>query len=182
MTARREHAEPPSSRRRAQRLAELADAARACRDARSSAPCAPGARRRRDRGRARASRRRRVSSTIVALAQNLVGTLQERKGLGRSGIAAELTRRLLSPAAIEYALELIDTGDELARARDIAVAAGAPAHELRPRDGRPAALRRTSRDAATAAARCAQRSIMHYLVDTNRQRGAVPLTRGPRRL
>jgi regulatory protein len=57
----------------------------------------------------------------LALAQNLVGTLQERKGLGRSGIAAELTRRLLSPAAIEYALELIDTGDELARARDIAV-------------------------------------------------------------
>jgi len=58
----------------------------------------------------------------LALAQNLVGTLQERKGLGRSGIAAELTRRLLSPAAIEYALELVDTGDELARARDLAVA------------------------------------------------------------
>ncbi len=57
----------------------------------------------------------------LALAQNLVGILQERKGLGRSGIAAELTRRLLSPAAIEYALELVDTGDELARARDIAV-------------------------------------------------------------
>lgn len=58
----------------------------------------------------------------LALAQNLVGTLQERKGLGRSGIAAELTRRLLSPVAIEYALELVDTGDELARAREIAVA------------------------------------------------------------
>ncbi len=58
----------------------------------------------------------------LALAQNLVGTLQERKGLGRSGIAAELTRRLLSPAAIEYALELIDTADELARARELAVA------------------------------------------------------------
>lgn len=57
----------------------------------------------------------------LALAQNLVGTLQERKGLGRSGIAAELTRRLLSPAAIEYALELVDTGDELGRAREIAV-------------------------------------------------------------
>lgn len=57
----------------------------------------------------------------LALAQNLVGVLQERKGLGRSGIAAELTRRLLSPAAIEYALELIDSGDELARAREIAV-------------------------------------------------------------
>ncbi len=57
----------------------------------------------------------------IALAQNLVGVLQERKGLGRSGIAAELTRRLLSPAAIEYALELVDSGDELARAREIAV-------------------------------------------------------------
>jgi len=57
----------------------------------------------------------------VALAQNLVGTLQERKGLGRSAIAAELTRRLLVPSAIEYALELIDTSDELARARDLAL-------------------------------------------------------------
>jgi regulatory protein len=56
----------------------------------------------------------------LALAQNLVGTLQERKGLGRSGIAAELTRRLLAPAAIEYALDLVDTGDELARARELA--------------------------------------------------------------
>jgi regulatory protein len=57
----------------------------------------------------------------VALAQNLLGTLQERKGLGRSGVAAELARRMLSPAAIEYALDLIDTGDELARARELAV-------------------------------------------------------------
>jgi regulatory protein len=57
----------------------------------------------------------------TALAQNLVGILQERKGLGRSAIAAELTRRLLTPAAIEYALELIDTSDELGRAREIAV-------------------------------------------------------------
>lgn len=57
----------------------------------------------------------------IALAQNLVGTLQERKGLGRSAIAAELTRRHLAPAAIEYALDLVDTGDELSRAREIAV-------------------------------------------------------------
>ncbi|TXK19831.1 regulatory protein RecX [Homoserinibacter sp. GY 40078] len=54
-----------------------------------------------------------------ALAQTLVGTLQERKGLGRSAIAAELARRMLAPSAIEYALELIDTGDELARAREV---------------------------------------------------------------
>jgi regulatory protein len=57
----------------------------------------------------------------IALAQNLVGSLQERKGLGRSAIAAELTRRLLAPAAIEYALDLIDTGDELSRARELAM-------------------------------------------------------------
>ncbi|MCS0499320.1 regulatory protein RecX [Protaetiibacter mangrovi] len=56
----------------------------------------------------------------AALAQNLVATLQERKALGRTAIAAELTRRLLAPAAIEYALELVDTGDELARARELA--------------------------------------------------------------
>ena len=57
----------------------------------------------------------------VALAQNLVGTLQERKGLGRTAIAAELTRRLLAPAAIEYALELVDSSDELSRARELAL-------------------------------------------------------------
>jgi len=56
----------------------------------------------------------------AALAQTLVASLQERKGLGRTAIAAELARRLLAPSAIEYALELIDTGDELARARDVA--------------------------------------------------------------
>lgn len=56
----------------------------------------------------------------TALAQNLVGILQERKGLGRSGIAAELTRRMISPAAIEYALDLVDSGDELGRARELA--------------------------------------------------------------
>jgi regulatory protein len=76
----------------------------------------------------------------VALAQNLVGTLQERKGLGRSAIAAELTRRLLSPAAIEYALELVDTGDELARARELAVAR---ARQLT-NDDRETAVRRLS--------------------------------------
>ncbi|HTN58351.1 MAG TPA: regulatory protein RecX [Protaetiibacter sp.] len=56
----------------------------------------------------------------TALAQNLVATLQERKALGRTAIAAELTRRLLAPSAIEYALDLVDTGDELARARELA--------------------------------------------------------------
>lgn len=76
----------------------------------------------------------------MALAQNLVGILQERKGLGRSAIASELTRRLLAPAAIEYALELVDTGDELGRARDIAVKR---ASQLRSYD-RATAVRRLS--------------------------------------
>jgi regulatory protein len=76
----------------------------------------------------------------MALAQNLVGILQERKGLGRSAIAAELTRRLLAPAAIEYALELIDTGDELGRARELAVKR---ASQLRSYD-RETAVRRLS--------------------------------------
>ncbi|TPW76501.1 regulatory protein RecX [Schumannella soli] len=76
----------------------------------------------------------------MALAQQLVGTLQERKGLGRTAIAAELTRRLLAPAAIEYALELVDTGDELARAREIAVKRAA---QLRSLD-RETAVRRLS--------------------------------------
>ncbi len=76
----------------------------------------------------------------MALAQNLVGTLQERKGLGRSAIAAELTRRLLAPAAIEYALDLIETSDELGRARDVAVKRAA---QLRSYD-RETAVRRLS--------------------------------------
>lgn len=76
----------------------------------------------------------------MALAQNLVGILQERKGLGRSAIAAELTRRLLTPAAIEYALELIESSDELGRAREIAVKR---ASQLRSYD-RETAVRRLS--------------------------------------
>jgi regulatory protein len=76
----------------------------------------------------------------MALAQNLVGTLQERKGYGRQAIAAELTRRLLSPAAIEYALELIDTSDELARAHEVA---GKRASQLRSYDHDTAVRRLT---------------------------------------
>lgn len=56
----------------------------------------------------------------TALAQTLVARLQERKGLGRTAIAAELAKRMLAPSAIEYALDLVDTGDELARARELA--------------------------------------------------------------
>jgi regulatory protein len=55
------------------------------------------------------------------LAEMLVRTLQERKGLGRSGITAELRRRHVDPDAIEEALGALDTDDESARALEIAV-------------------------------------------------------------
>ena len=56
-----------------------------------------------------------------ALAENLVRTLQERKGLGRSAISAELRRRKVDQVAIEEALGSIDTDDELTRAIEVAV-------------------------------------------------------------
>ena len=54
------------------------------------------------------------------LAENLVRTLQERKGLGRSAVSAELRRRKVDPLAIEEALGAIDTDDELSRAIEVA--------------------------------------------------------------
>jgi regulatory protein len=55
-----------------------------------------------------------------ALAENLVRTLQERKGLGRSAVSAELRRRKVDPLAIEEALGSIDADDELTRAIEVA--------------------------------------------------------------
>jgi SOS response regulatory protein OraA/RecX len=55
-----------------------------------------------------------------ALAENLVRTLQERKGLGRSAITAELRRRKINNDAITEALDELDGDDELARAIEIA--------------------------------------------------------------
>ena len=57
------------------------------------------------------------------LAETLVRTLRDRKGLGRSAITAELRRRKVDAAAIEVALaEAYETGDdELSRAREIAI-------------------------------------------------------------
>lgn len=57
-----------------------------------------------------------------ALAQRLISQLQERKGLVGSAIKAELARRMIQPAAITYAMDLIDTGDELAQATELASA------------------------------------------------------------
>jgi len=55
----------------------------------------------------------------VALGETLVRTLRDRKGLGRSGLTAELRRRNLDQTAIEVALSGLDD-DELERATEIA--------------------------------------------------------------
>jgi SOS response regulatory protein OraA/RecX len=58
------------------------------------------------------------------LASNLVRTLRDRKGLGRSAINAELRRRKIDSVAIEEAMSdayPVDGDDELTRAREIAV-------------------------------------------------------------
>lgn len=55
-----------------------------------------------------------------ALAQHLVADLQARKGLTGGAIKAELVKRVIAPGAIAYAMDLIDTADELAMARDVA--------------------------------------------------------------
>lgn len=56
-----------------------------------------------------------------ALAETLVRTLHERKGLGRAALTAELRRRALPIDAIQSALASIDTDDELARATELAL-------------------------------------------------------------
>jgi regulatory protein len=73
------------------------------------------------------------------LAENLVRTLRERKGLGRTAITAELRRRKLDPGAIEQALEVDreDHGDdELTRARELAVKRAPQLRSLDPETAR----------------------------------------------
>jgi regulatory protein len=55
------------------------------------------------------------------LAEHLVRSLQERKGLGRSAITSELRRRKVAQAAIDEALETVDVDDELDRCLEVAV-------------------------------------------------------------
>lgn len=55
------------------------------------------------------------------LADTLVRTLRERKGLGRSAISAELRRRKLDDEVSSLALDAVDSDDELERATEIAV-------------------------------------------------------------
>ena len=54
------------------------------------------------------------------LAETLVRTLRDRKGLGRAALTAELRRRHLESDAIEGALDALDD-DELERAIEIAI-------------------------------------------------------------
>jgi len=55
------------------------------------------------------------------LAEDLVRTLRDRKGLGKSAITAELRRRRVDQTAIEEALESVDVDDELERATEVAI-------------------------------------------------------------
>jgi regulatory protein len=55
-----------------------------------------------------------------ALAETLVRTLRERKGLGKSAIASELRRRAIDPEVALGALDTEDPDDELNRAIEVA--------------------------------------------------------------
>lgn len=55
-----------------------------------------------------------------ALAETIVRTQHERKGLGRSALVAELRRRLIDPEHIDAALEQLDGDDELETASSLA--------------------------------------------------------------
>ena len=55
------------------------------------------------------------------LADDLVRSLRDRKGLGKSAITAELRRRRVDQAAIDEALESVDFDDELERATEVAI-------------------------------------------------------------
>jgi regulatory protein len=56
-----------------------------------------------------------------ALAETLVRTQHERKGLGRGALTAELRRRHIDQQHIDVALEQIDADDEQTRATELAV-------------------------------------------------------------
>jgi regulatory protein len=55
-----------------------------------------------------------------ALALDLVSRLRDRKGLGRTAVAAELSRRLLPNEIVAEALDSIESDDELDTARELA--------------------------------------------------------------
>ncbi len=57
----------------------------------------------------------------LALAETIVRTQHERKGLGRSALTSELRRRHIPQEAIDLALEQVDDDDEQARATELAM-------------------------------------------------------------
>jgi regulatory protein len=65
-----------------------------------------------------------------ALAETIVRTQHERKGLGRTALAQELRRRHVDPEAIEEALEQLDDAGEDARALELAVRRAAQLRNL----------------------------------------------------
>ncbi len=65
-----------------------------------------------------------------ALAETIVRTQHERKGLGRTALVQELRRRHLDPDAIEEALEQLDDAGEDARALELAVRRAAQLRNL----------------------------------------------------
>jgi regulatory protein len=76
----------------------------------------------------------------AALAETLVRTRHERKGLGRSALTAELRRRHVDQQHIDAALEQIDDDDEQSRATELAVRR---APQMRSLDGETAKRRLT---------------------------------------
>lgn len=56
----------------------------------------------------------------AVLAETIVRTQHERKGLGRSALVAELRRRRVDQEHIDAALESLEVDDELSRARELA--------------------------------------------------------------
>lgn len=57
----------------------------------------------------------------AVLAEALVRSLRERKGLGRGAVAAELKRRKIDPLVIEQILSEIDSDDDSGRALELAL-------------------------------------------------------------
>lgn len=66
----------------------------------------------------------------AALAENLVRTQHERKGLGRSALTAELRRRHVDQQYIDGALEQVGDDDEQSRATQLAVRRAPQLHSL----------------------------------------------------
>jgi regulatory protein len=65
-----------------------------------------------------------------ALGYDLVSRLRDRKGLGRTAVAAELARRLLPNDVITEVLDSIESDDELETARELAVRRAAQLRSL----------------------------------------------------